>query len=72
MNFSSVKAVSGAYPLRGKLITSDRPFEGGVLAEGGPYHVRGHLPAYLDRLRETGRGNWADALVERFPADAGA
>jgi choline-sulfatase len=40
-----------------------------VLAEGGPYHVRGHLPAYLDRLRETGRGQWADHLAARYPAD---
>lgn len=41
-----------------------------VLDEGGPLHVRGHLPAYLDRLRETGRSQWADTLVERFPDDA--
>lgn len=41
-----------------------------VLDEGGPYHVRGHLPAYLDRLRETGRSEWADVLVDRYPADA--
>ncbi len=41
-----------------------------VLAEGGPYHTRGHLPAYLERLRETGRGHWADVLAERFPAEA--
>ncbi|WP_420639148.1 sulfatase [Candidatus Poriferisocius sp.] len=40
-----------------------------VLAEGGPYHVRGHLPAYLDRLRTTGRSHWADQLVEHFPGD---
>jgi len=36
-----------------------------VLEEGGPYHVRGHLPAYLDRLRETGRGDWAEVLEVR-------
>lgn len=41
-----------------------------VLDEGGPLHVRGHLPAYLDRLRETERGHWADTLVDRFPDDA--
>ena len=41
-----------------------------VLDEGGPLHVRGHLPAYLDRLRETDRARWADALVDRFPEDA--
>ena len=36
-----------------------------VMAEGGPYHCRGELPAYLDRLRATGRGAWADRLAER-------
>lgn len=41
-----------------------------VLDEGGPYHTRGHLPAYLDRLRETGRGRWADELVERYGPEA--
>ncbi len=34
-----------------------------VLREGGPLHTRGHLPAYLQRLRETGRGEWADHLA---------
>lgn len=34
-----------------------------ILAEGGPFHVRGHLPAYLDRLRATGRAHWADRLA---------
>lgn len=41
-----------------------------VLDEGGPYHCRRHLPAYLDRLRETGRAEWADHLAERYPAEA--
>ncbi len=36
-----------------------------VMAEGGPYHCRGELPVYLDRLRATGRGEWADRLAER-------
>ena len=36
-----------------------------VLAEGGPYHCRGELPAYLDRLRNTGRAAWADRLAAR-------
>ncbi|MDP2292287.1 MAG: sulfatase-like hydrolase/transferase [Actinomycetota bacterium] len=36
-----------------------------VMAEGGPYHVRGHLPAYLDRLRATGRSQWADHFATR-------
>jgi hypothetical protein len=41
-----------------------------VLEEGGPYHIRGHLPAYLERLRDSGRGGWADVLVERHGSDA--
>jgi hypothetical protein len=41
-----------------------------VRAEGGPFHVRRHLPAYLDRLRATGRARWADVLAERHPAEA--
>ncbi len=36
-----------------------------VLDEGGPYHVRGHLAAYLQRLRQTDRGHWADILEAR-------
>ncbi len=35
-----------------------------VLDEGGPFHVRGHMPAYLQRLRETNRGDWAVRLAE--------
>lgn len=38
-----------------------------VVAEGGPYHVRGQLLAYLDRLRATGRGGKADLLAEKYP-----
>ncbi len=37
-----------------------------VLLEGGPYHVRGELPGYLERLRATGRGELAAALAERY------
>jgi arylsulfatase A-like enzyme len=40
-----------------------------VLAEGGPFHVRGHLPSYLDRLRATGRAHWADELASRHPEE---
>ena len=36
-----------------------------VMTEGGPYHVRGHLPAYLDRLRATGRSQWANHFAAR-------
>lgn len=41
-----------------------------VLAEGGPWHVRGYLGSYLERLRKTGRGKWADLLAERYPDEA--
>jgi len=40
-----------------------------VMREGGPYHCRGHLPAYLNRLRSTGRGHHADRLAARHPAE---
>jgi hypothetical protein len=36
-----------------------------ILEEGGPYHVQGELPGYLDHLRATGRGHWADVLAAR-------
>ena len=38
-----------------------------VLSEGGPLHTRGQLPAYLRRLRATGRAQWADRLAARHP-----
>lgn len=34
-----------------------------VIAEGGPAHTRGRLPAYLERLRATGRGAHAERLL---------
>jgi len=37
-----------------------------VMAEGGPYHVRGQLPAYLQRLRATDRGEVADQLEAKW------
>ena len=42
-----------------------------VLDEGGPWHVRRQLPAYLKRLRETGRAEAAARLARRY-ADAAA
>lgn len=38
-----------------------------VLREGGPYHTRGMLPAYLERLRATGRAAHAERLAGRHP-----
>jgi arylsulfatase A-like enzyme len=40
-----------------------------VIAEGGPFHCRGELKAYLERLRATGRGDHADALAARHPRE---
>jgi arylsulfatase A-like enzyme len=39
-----------------------------IVREGGPYHVRGHLGSYVQRLRATGRGHWADVLLARHGA----
>ena len=36
-----------------------------VIREGGPFHTRGCLGSYCERLRETGRGQHAEALVAR-------
>ena len=44
------------------------PFEI-IIAEGGPYHVRGHLPQYLKRLEATGRSQWIDPLLSRHGRD---
>ena len=38
-----------------------------VLREGGPWHVRGHLEAYLERLHQTGRTEWAERLRAEHP-----
>ena len=38
-----------------------------VLSEGGPYHTRNQLPAYVKRLRQTGRSKWADLLAAKHP-----
>jgi arylsulfatase A-like enzyme len=38
-----------------------------VMQEGGPYHTRGRLGAYAERLRATGRAKHADFL-EKHPA----
>jgi len=43
-----------------------------VLREGGPFHTRGQLPAYLERLRATGRAEAARALERRHLRAAGA
>jgi arylsulfatase A-like enzyme len=36
-----------------------------IAAEGGPFHVRGHLDDYLERLRTTGREDWIAPILDR-------
>lgn len=40
-----------------------------VLAEGGPYHARGCLKRYCERLEKTGRGDAVPELKRRHPAE---
>ena len=40
-----------------------------VCAEGGAFHVRGHLRPYAERLRTTGRDGWAQILEERHAGE---
>ncbi len=40
-----------------------------VIREGGPYHARGVLKEYCERLKETGRGERVPELVERHPGE---
>jgi len=40
-----------------------------VMAEGGPFHTRGQLAKYTERLRATEREHWARALEERHAAE---
>jgi choline-sulfatase len=41
-----------------------------VLREGGPFHTRGNLPHYLERLRATGRASHAERLAKIHPDEA--
>ena len=36
---------------------------------GGPYHVRGKLESYLQRLRKTERSHLADQLAEKYASE---
>ncbi|MBV9281642.1 MAG: sulfatase [Chloroflexi bacterium] len=40
-----------------------------VLRQGGPWQVRGHLRAYAERLRSTGRAAAAERLLARHASD---
>jgi hypothetical protein len=38
-----------------------------VIREGGPFYIRGRIPAYIERLRATGRGQHADKIAAQYP-----
>jgi arylsulfatase A-like enzyme len=40
-----------------------------VIREGGPFHARGALPAYVKRLEATGRGAFVEELKRRHPQE---
>ena len=40
-----------------------------VIREGGPFHARGKLKAYCQRLKQTGRGDAVPLLMERHPGE---
>lgn len=40
-----------------------------VMREGGPFHARGELKAYAQRLEETGRGHFVAELKRRHPGE---
>lgn len=40
-----------------------------VMKEGGPFHCRGELSKYIDRLEKTGRKEGANELRKRHPKD---
>ncbi len=52
-------------------LSPDDPLEI-TLREGGPYHVRGRLEEYCQRLRSTGRHEWAKVLLERHGSSPSA
>lgn len=40
-----------------------------VIKEGGPFHAKGHLKKYVERLEETGRGSAISELKRRHPRE---
>ncbi len=41
-----------------------------VMREGGPFYTRGELPAYIERLKATGRAQHAERLARIHPDEA--
>lgn len=50
-------------------LNSDRDPLWTVMREGGPFHARGMLPTYCERLEKTGRGNAVAELKKRHPQE---
>jgi choline-sulfatase len=40
-----------------------------VMREGGPHHTCGYLTKYCARLRDTGRGHWADEMLRKHASE---
>jgi arylsulfatase A-like enzyme len=40
-----------------------------TMEEGGPFHAKGELKAYLERLKTSGRGDSVEELVRRHPQE---
>jgi arylsulfatase A-like enzyme len=38
-----------------------------VMREGGPLHSRGELTSYVERLKQTDRGEFVEELLEKYP-----
>lgn len=64
--FSSVKAVSDEYPLRGELIASREPFINGYVVERGPSPGEVWLESRLVPSLDVGRGDLIDIGVASF------
>ncbi len=42
-----------------------------VLCEGGPWHMRAQSREYFERLRKTGRGEWAERIASAHVDEIG-
>ncbi len=40
-----------------------------VMKEGGPFHPKGELPGYCERLEKTGRGQYVEILKRKYPGE---
>lgn len=40
-----------------------------VMKEGGPFHAKGHLPQYIERLKASGREYAVEELMRRHPSE---